>query len=100
MFTHVAVVDVIASLLWLWGFGFILQSLTGNDKLIPLYLYGGLIGGVVFLIVNNTIPALKANSAAQFALAGGGASIMTIAIATTISAFHHPTAAEEPHDAR
>src|SRR6516164_4633245 len=31
----------ISNMFWLWSFGYILQDLTGNRKLIPIYIYGG-----------------------------------------------------------
>ena len=79
MFTHESVWHLISSMLWLWGFGYILQDLTGNNKLIPVYLYGGLAGAIIFLLSSNFFPALS--SAAVFI--GAGSSIMAIAVATT-----------------
>lgn len=49
MFTHSGLWELVTSMLWLWGFGYIFQDLTGNRKLIPVYLYGGLAGSVLFL---------------------------------------------------
>ena len=79
MFTHESVWHLISSMLWLWGFGYILQDLTGNNKLIPVYLYGGLAGAVFYLLTSNLFPALS--SATVFI--GAGSSIMAIAVATT-----------------
>jgi membrane associated rhomboid family serine protease len=42
MFTHESVWQLIGTLLWLWAFGYIMQDLTGNSKLIPVYIYGAL----------------------------------------------------------
>ena len=53
MFTHFSIWELISSMLWLWGFGHILQHLTGNRKLIPVYLYGGLAGSVFFVPCQN-----------------------------------------------
>ena len=53
MFTHHSIWQLISSMLWLWCFGYILQDLAGNNKLIPIYLYGGLAGAVFFLLTNN-----------------------------------------------
>jgi len=44
MFTDQELFRFISNMFWLWSFGYILQDLTGNSKLIPIYLYGG-IGG-------------------------------------------------------
>jgi len=83
MFSHTEVLSLVATLLWLWGFGFILQSLTGNDKLIPIYLYGGFVGGITFMLITNLLPSVKAHLNEQPALMTGSASIMAVAIATT-----------------
>lgn len=83
MFTHIGLWELISSMLWLWGFGYIFQSLTGNKKLIPVYLYGGLAGSVIFLLTVNLIPVLKENVNSVFPMSGAGPSLMAIAIATT-----------------
>ena len=44
MFSHVNVLAHLSNMIWLWAFGFILQELTGNKKLIPIYIYSGLAG--------------------------------------------------------
>ncbi|WP_197492241.1 rhomboid family intramembrane serine protease [Arachidicoccus ginsenosidimutans] len=56
MFTHESLLDLFSNLLWLVAFGYILQSLSGNKRLIPLYLYGGILGGIFFLIINAVLP--------------------------------------------
>ncbi|HEX8357840.1 MAG TPA: rhomboid family intramembrane serine protease [Segetibacter sp.] len=83
MFVHFSFWELLSSMLWLWGFGYILQDFTGNKKLMPIYLYGGLAGSVFFLLTVNLIPALRANVNSVFPLAGSGASLMAIAIAAT-----------------
>lgn len=76
MFSHENILHVISSLLWLWAFGYILQDLTGNSKLIPIYLYGGVAGAVCFLITARF-------SGAAYPLIGAGASVMAVVVATT-----------------
>ena len=83
MFTHDSIWGLISSLLWLWAFGYILQDLTGNNKLIPIYLYGGFAGGIVFLITVNLFPALANHVTTIGPLIGAGAAVMAIAVATT-----------------
>jgi membrane associated rhomboid family serine protease len=83
MFTHLGVFPLISSLLWLWSFGYILQDLTGNNKLFPLYLYGGFIGCILFVLTNNIFPVLANNIANIAPLMGAGAAVMAIAVATT-----------------
>ncbi len=86
MFTHHSIWHVISSMLWLWCFGFILQDLTGNNKLIPIYLYGGFVGGVVFVLINNLFPVLERNIAVTEPMLGAGAAVMAVAVATTMLA--------------
>ncbi len=82
MFAHESIWYFISSLLWLWCFGYILQDLAGNDKLIPIYLYGGFTGAVVFIASANLILGLLENGSVQ-PLAGAGTAVMAVAVATT-----------------
>lgn len=87
MFTELNVIRLISNMLWLWAFGYILQELTGNKKLIPIYIYGGLLGALVFILANYSIPSLRpAIGGAQSWLMGGGAATMAVACATTMLA--------------
>lgn len=81
MFSQEDVWGLISTLLWLWCFGFILQDLTGNDKLFPVYFLGGVAGALFFLLAANFVPALSANGNAN--MIGAGASVMAVAVATT-----------------
>lgn len=82
MFSHLDVWQLISTLLWLWGFGYILQDLTGNSKLLPIYIYGGLAGGLAFLISINLIPALWHHNG-SLQMLGGSVAVMAVAVATT-----------------
>ncbi len=83
MFSHLGVWQLISSLLWLWSFGYILQDLTGNRKLIPIYLYGGFVGAVFFLLTNNIFPVLYQQLEVLPPMMGAGAALMAVAVATT-----------------
>ena len=82
MFVHMRVLTVITNLLWLWAFGSILQSITGNRKVIPVYVYGGIAGAVAFVAANYLIPQLKTGIDISF-IHGANAATMAIAVATT-----------------
>ncbi|HVE60636.1 MAG TPA: rhomboid family intramembrane serine protease [Chitinophagaceae bacterium] len=84
-FTHDNVWHLIANMLWLWAFGHILQDLSGNRKIIPIFLYGAFAGALAFIITFNLIPALKINLISAKAL-GASAGVMSVAIATTVLA--------------
>ncbi len=83
MFSHLGVWDLISTLLWVWGFGYILQDLTGNSKLLPIYIYGGVFGAVFFLLTNNIFPVLAMRVDYTLPLMGAGSSVMAVAVATT-----------------
>lgn len=82
MFTHEDVFHVLANMLWLWMFGYILQDLTGNRKLVPIYLFGGVAGATIFIAAHYVLPALQP-AIGTSTLIGANAAIMAVAIATT-----------------
>jgi len=83
MFTHDGVWHMISNMLWLWAFGYVLQDLTGNKLMAPIYLYGGLVGAAFFVITVNAFPVLRSSIDSIAPLQGGGAAIMAVAVATT-----------------
>src|ERR1700754_1849914 len=58
MFSDPEVFRFIGNMFWLWGFGYILQDLTGNRKLVPIYLYGGVAGAAFFILCYAIFPKL------------------------------------------
>lgn len=82
MFLHDNPMHLIGNVLWLWAFGYILQDLAGPRKLIPVFIYGGVVGGVFYIIGYNVIPVLV-EVAPFHHLIGASAGVMAIAIATT-----------------
>ena len=82
MFSDQHVFRFIGNMFWLWCFGYILQDLTGNRKLVAIYLYGGIAGAAFFLLSYALFPRLQAQL--PFAqLLGSNAAIIAIAVATT-----------------
>jgi membrane associated rhomboid family serine protease len=85
MFMHDEPMRLIGNALWLWAFGYILQDLTGPSKLIPLYIYGGIAGGLFFVLSYTIFPGLAGKTAIA-PLIGGSAGVIAIAVATTVLA--------------
>lgn len=81
MFSHEGVMSVLGTLIWLWGFGYLLQDLAGNKHLFPLFIYGGLAGALIFLISSNAIHNFA--NGMLIPMLGSGASVMAIAVAVT-----------------
>lgn len=82
MFSEVDLFRTISNMLWLWAFGTVLQNLTGNKKIIPVYLYGGFIAALFFIVASNLIPSNRILTDTM-GLIGANASIMAIAAAAT-----------------
>ena len=73
---------IISNMLWLWAFGSILQSMAGNDKIIPVYIYGGVVGGIFFIASSYILPGhIEQNGYA--ALLGANTGTVAVAMATS-----------------
>jgi membrane associated rhomboid family serine protease len=73
---------ILGNLIWLWAFGYILQDLTGNRKIIPIFFYGALAGAFSYMLAFNFLNPLKESLPYAKAF-GASAGVMAIAIATT-----------------
>ena len=83
MFVHDSFWRILANMLWLWTFGYILQDLSGNRKIIPVFIYGAIGGGIAFLLAYSFLPALKTGMPAATVF-GASAGVMAVAIVTTL----------------
>jgi membrane associated rhomboid family serine protease len=83
MFVHDNVWKVFANMLWLWCFGYILQDLTGNKRIVPVFVYGALGGALAFILAYNFIPALQPLLPVA-TLMGASAGVIAVAVATTL----------------
>jgi len=87
MFYHASVWHIISNMLWLWAFGYIMQDLTGNGKIFPVFIYGALTGAALYVAAFHLIPTLKVVVDDPNANAvGASAGIMGIAVAATMIA--------------
>ncbi len=82
MFVHVGFIYTVINMVWLWVFGSIFQDLSGNSKIIPVYIYGGIAGAVFFIATSYAFPNLRSQVEYSF-MFGGNAGIMAVALATT-----------------
>jgi len=86
--THMFVHDmnnvwhILGNMIWLWAFGYILQDLTGNRKIIPVFIYGAVAGAIAYIVSFNVIGPLKEHLVTAQAF-GASAGIMAIAIGAT-----------------
>lgn len=83
MFVHDSFWKVLPNMLWLWCFGYILQDITGNKKIIPVFIYGSLGGAIAFILAYNLLPSLHAQLPVAGAI-GASAGVMAVAVVTTM----------------
>jgi membrane associated rhomboid family serine protease len=83
MFSDIAPMRILSNMLWLWAFGSVFRNLTGNRRLVPVYLYGGLAGALFFILANYLIPSNTAVIDSSYLL-GANAAVMAVAAAATM----------------
>ncbi len=83
MFVHDNIWKVFSNMLWLWCFGYIMQDMSGNKKIVPVFVYGALGGAIAFVLAYNFLPSLQAQLPFANAL-GASAGVMAVAIAATM----------------
>jgi membrane associated rhomboid family serine protease len=89
MFSNYSIVGFISNMIWLWAFGYVLQDLVGNKKLIPIYLYGGFFGGILFVLTASFVPSLQYNINGAYLFEGSSAAVVAVAVATTTLSPHY-----------
>lgn len=57
-FTHIDIFHIFFNLLVMYWFGNVINDLIGEKKVLNLYILGGLVGGLVYIIGVNIFPAL------------------------------------------
>jgi membrane associated rhomboid family serine protease len=82
-FTHKDFFSILFSMIGLYTFGRIIEAYLGNAKLISLYVYGGIFGGICYLLVVNLVPTLGVIGS-EIGVAGSNASVYAIAVAAAV----------------
>ena len=83
MFVHDNIWKIFSNMLWLWCFGYIMQNMGGNKKIIPVFIYGAVGGAIAFMLGYNLLSSLHSQLPIANAL-GASAGVMAVAIATTM----------------
>ncbi len=55
-FTHEGFLHILFNMLFLYWFGSIIMEFLGSEKLVNLYVLGGLCGGVFYMLIYNVLP--------------------------------------------
>lgn len=59
MFFHVGVLHILFNMLMLFWFGRVLTNLGFNNKILGIYVWGGIIGGLLFILAYNIFPVFR-----------------------------------------
>jgi hypothetical protein len=88
MFLHVAFLHILFNMLWLYWFGDMFVLYLGDQKILPVYIIGGLSGALVYILVYNLLPVFKPQVDSTLML-GASASVLAIVFAVaTINPDH------------
>lgn len=79
MFVQRDFFHILFNLLWLYWMGMIFMDFLNKRQFFFTYIFGGILGAIIYLIAYNTIPAFT--NLSSFLL-GSSASVMAIVIAT------------------
>lgn len=81
MFAQFDVLHILFNMLWLYGFGKLFLEFNSQKQLLALYIYGGILGALVFMAGYNLLPVFGGHTGW---LIGSSASAIAIVIATAI----------------
>lgn len=79
-FVHQDFFDILFCMMGLYSFGRIVHEYVGNPKVISIYIYGGILGGISYLLLLNSVTPLD-SIGSEIGVAGSRASVYAIAIA-------------------
>lgn len=88
MFLHSEFLHILFNVLWLYWFGRIFLEYHNQHKLLSLYLAGGVMGGLAYILAYNLIPIFH-DSILSSRLLGASASVIAIVAAIAIYVPNH-----------
>ena len=88
MFLHFEFLHILFNVLWLYWFGRIFLEYHNERKLLSLYLFGGLSGGLAYMLSYNLIPVFG-DSIFTSQLLGASAAVIAIVIAISVYVPNH-----------
>ena len=88
MFLHYELWHILFNLLWLYSFGRIFLEYHQPRKLLFIYIFGGISGGIFFMVAYNFFPYFQ-HAIAFTQLLGASAAVITIVVATAVYVPNH-----------
>ena len=89
MFMHAGFLHILFNMLWLYWFGTIFLYFFSGKHLRGLYIFGGLLGGLLYILSYNVFPYFE-TSVAGSVMVGASASILAIVVATAYREPNYP----------
>ena len=83
MFFHTNVIHILFNMLWLYWFGKIFNRFYSGRQLCGLYILGGIVGGLFYILAYNIFPAFDALRYSSYLL-GASASVLAIVVAVAM----------------
>ena len=83
MFLHAGIWHLLGNMLWLYWFGRLFLYFFSSKHLRGLYVVGGLLGALLYIVAYNVFPIFS-DQLYSATLVGASASVLAIAIATAI----------------
>lgn len=83
MFMHAGIWHLLGNMLWLYWFGRLFLYFFSSKHLRGLYIVGGLLGGLLYIVAYNLLPIFEGHLYSA-TLVGASASVLAIAIATAV----------------
>ncbi|MBD81258.1 MAG: rhomboid family intramembrane serine protease [Crocinitomicaceae bacterium] len=80
MFMHGGFLHILFNMLWLYWMGRILLEYLGKRRVVSIYFFGGIAGGIAYLVAYNFM-ALTGDVAMGSGLIGASAGVMAVVIA-------------------
>lgn len=84
MFLHADIFHLLFNMLWLYWFGQLFLYNFSSKHLRGLYLLGGIVGGLLYLLAYNVFPYFQSVASGSI-LIGASASVLAIVVATAVS---------------
>lgn len=85
MFLHLGFIHILFNILTLYWMGRLFLDYASQHALVGLYVIGGILGGVAYMLGINLFP-LFANSGINYHLLGASGSVMAVTVATAVFA--------------
>ncbi len=87
MFTHEGLWHIAINMLIFYYIGTIFVDLLGNQRMVPLYIFGGIAGLFLYVLMYNIIPAFQG---VRIPIIGASASVMAVMLATATYVPNYP----------